>query len=358
MKRMHVNLSVTDLDQSIAFYNALFASKPSVLKPDYAKWMLDDPRLNFSITTRGTLKGIDHLGIQVEDDAELGEVYERLASADAPTIEEGETTCCYANSEKSWIFDPDSIAWETFLTRGESTVTAATRSGRKTRPRPAAFARRPRMRNRSPVAVSGYRSFDADFNRFVTFTRYSVARLSKPPSPEKTYMGDRKYNLLFLCTGNSARSQIAECLLNRYGSGKFTGYSAGSHPSDEIHPLTHWVLQQNNYLTDRLRPKDWSEFAEPGAPQMDFVFTVCDKASAETCPVWPGQPMTAHWGTADPARVEGLDMVRRAAFRNAFAELEHRISIFVNLPFDSLDRLRLKQQLDEIGRSKPAEAEG
>jgi len=122
MKRMHVNVSVTDLDASIGFYNALFDAVPTVHKPDYAKWMLDDPRVNFSITTRGQRKGIDHLGIQVEDDAELGEVYTRLLAANAPTIEEGETTCCYANSEKSWIFDPDAIAWETFLTRGESAV--------------------------------------------------------------------------------------------------------------------------------------------------------------------------------------------------------------------------------------------
>ena len=122
MKRMHVNVSVTDLEASIGFYSALFDAAPSVRKPDYAKWMLEDPRVNFSITTRGERKGIDHLGIQVEDDAELGEVYARLRAADAPTIEEGVTTCCYANSEKSWIFDPDAIAWETFLTRGESAI--------------------------------------------------------------------------------------------------------------------------------------------------------------------------------------------------------------------------------------------
>lgn len=122
MKRMHVNLSVSDLDASIAFYNHLFASEPSVVKPDYAKWMLDDPRVNFAITTRGERKGVDHLGIQVEDEAELGEVYARLKQADAPTIDEGATTCCYAESEKSWIFDPEGIAWETFLTRGESPV--------------------------------------------------------------------------------------------------------------------------------------------------------------------------------------------------------------------------------------------
>ena len=122
MKRMHVNVSVTDLNASIAFYNSLFASEPAVVKSDYAKWMLDDPRVNFAITTRGTQKGIDHLGIQVENDAELDEVYGRLQSAGAPVIEEGATTCCYAESEKSWIFDPEGIAWETFLTRGESPV--------------------------------------------------------------------------------------------------------------------------------------------------------------------------------------------------------------------------------------------
>lgn len=122
MKRMHVNLSVNDLDASIAFYNSLFDSEPAVVKTDYAKWMLDDPRVNFAITTRGTKKGVDHLGIQVENDAELSEVYDRLQTAGAPVIEEGATTCCYAESEKSWIFDPEGIAWETFLTRGESPV--------------------------------------------------------------------------------------------------------------------------------------------------------------------------------------------------------------------------------------------
>ena len=122
MKRLHVNISVTDLDASIGFYNSLFDAEPTVLKTDYAKWMLDDPRVNFAISTRGERKGIEHLGIQVENDDELNEVYSRLQVAGAPVIEEGETTCCYANSEKSWIFDPEGIAWETFLTRGESPV--------------------------------------------------------------------------------------------------------------------------------------------------------------------------------------------------------------------------------------------
>ena len=167
-------------------------------------------------------------------------------------------------------------------------------------------------------------------------------------------MPDPSYNVLFLCTGNSARSIIAESLVNRLGGGRFTGYSAGSHPAGEVNPLALWVLEKNNYPTGGLRSKDWSEFERPGTPRMDFVFTVCDKAAAEVCPVWPGQPMTAHWGTPDPAAVEGLDIDRRAAFRTVFDELENRISIFVNLPFQSLDRLKLQQKLDDIGQGKTA----
>ena len=169
-------------------------------------------------------------------------------------------------------------------------------------------------------------------------------------------MTDDKFNVLFLCTGNSARSIIAESLINRLGGGKFNGYSAGSHPAGEVHPLARWVLEKNNYLTDGLRSKNWEELSTPGSPAMDFVFTVCDRAAAEVCPVWPGQPMSAHWGTPDPAAVDGLDIDRRAAFRAAFDELQNRISIFVNLPFDTLDRLKLKQRLDEIGQLRLEEA--
>ncbi len=164
-------------------------------------------------------------------------------------------------------------------------------------------------------------------------------------------MPDRNYNVLFLCTGNSARSVIAECLVNRHGGGRFNGYSAGSQPKGEVHPLTYWILQQNNYPTDELRSKNWSEFSGPGAPAMDFVFTVCDSAAAESCPVWPGHPVTAHWGIPDPAAVDGPDPQQRAAFREAYRELENRISSFVNLPLDSLDPRQLKQRLDEIDRS-------
>ena len=169
-------------------------------------------------------------------------------------------------------------------------------------------------------------------------------------------MSDSTYNILFLCTGNSARSIIGECLINRLGRGRFRGFSAGSHPKGEVHPLAIEVLRRNNFVTDGLRSKDWDEFAAPGAPQMDFVVTVCDNAAAEVCPVWPGQPMTAHWGIADPAAVEGDEVTRMMAFRQALRELEHRIDIFVNLPLASLDRLKLQDRLDAIGRSGPVAA--
>jgi arsenate reductase len=170
-------------------------------------------------------------------------------------------------------------------------------------------------------------------------------------------MTDKLFNVLFICTGNSARSIFAECLINRFGRGRFRGFSAGSHPKGQINPFTIYELQHNNYFTEDLRSKDWSEFAAADAPQLDFVFTVCDKAAAETCPVWPGQPMTAHWGVMDPASVDGDDWVKKAAFHKAFTELQNRISTFVSLPIHSLDKLKLKQKLDEIGRMALQESE-
>jgi len=164
-------------------------------------------------------------------------------------------------------------------------------------------------------------------------------------------MGEQRvYNVLFLCTGNSARSIFGEVLVNFWGQGKFCGYSAGSHPRGEVNPLTLELLQQLNFRTHGLRSKDWEEFSRPGAPQMDFVFTVCDNARAEVCPVWPGQPMTAHWGIPDPAAAEGSETDRMLAFREAFRALENRIKIFVNLPISSLDKGKLQRQLDGIGR--------
>ena len=157
------------------------------------------------------------------------------------------------------------------------------------------------------------------------------------------------FNVLFLCTGNSARSILAEAYLNAAGRARFAAYSAGSHPAGKVNPLALELLAKNRLGTEGLRSKNWDEFAAPGAPVMDFVFTVCDQAAGEACPVWPGQPMTAHWGVDDPARAEGTDEQKRKAFMRAFAELSARINLFVNLPLDKLDRLALKQKLGEIG---------
>ena len=158
-------------------------------------------------------------------------------------------------------------------------------------------------------------------------------------------------NVLFLCTGNSARSILAEAILNSIGKNKFKAFSAGSRPAGSVNPLTLELLANNRLPTECLRSKDWNEFSQPGAPFMHFVFTVCDQAAAEACPVWLGQPMTAHWGLHDPAAVRGSDEDKRKAFLRAYTELCRRISLFVNLPFDTLNRLALKEKLDAIGRT-------
>lgn len=164
-------------------------------------------------------------------------------------------------------------------------------------------------------------------------------------------MIDRPFQVLFLCTGNSARSIMAEAILNRFGGGRFVAHSAGSFPTGRVNSHALEVLGDNGIPTAGLRSKAWDEFAQPGAPHLDFVFTVCDKAAGETCPIWPGQPMTAHWGIADPAAVQGSDADKRAAFVDAFRELSQRIRIFTGLPIRSLDRIRLQERLDAIGKS-------
>ncbi|RXF74110.1 arsenate reductase ArsC [Hansschlegelia zhihuaiae] len=167
---------------------------------------------------------------------------------------------------------------------------------------------------------------------------------------------ERPYNVLFLCTGNSARSILAECVMNREGQGRFKAYSAGSRPRGEVNPLALDLLKRTNFDVSGLRSKSWNEFAAPGAPELDFVFTVCDDAAGEECPYWPGQPMSAHWGVPDPAAVVGSDAEKALAFADTLRKLTNRISIFVNLPLKTIDKLSLQRRLDEIGKSHPSAA--
>jgi arsenate reductase len=168
---------------------------------------------------------------------------------------------------------------------------------------------------------------------------------------------DSVYNVLFLCTGNSARSILAECAMRRVGAGRFRGFSAGSHPKGEVHPLALELLKDLHYDTSTLRSKSWDEFAQPDSVPLAFVFTVCDRAAAEVSPVWPGQPMTAHWGVTDPAAFAGPVEEQRRLFRRVYLEIENRIRIFASLPLSSLDKLSLQKRLDEIGKTRLHSAE-
>jgi protein-tyrosine-phosphatase len=169
-------------------------------------------------------------------------------------------------------------------------------------------------------------------------------------------MTDQSYNVLFLCTGNSARSIMAEAILNKLGAGHFRAYSAGSYPKGRVHPEALRLLTSLGYDTSTFRSKSWGEFADPGAPLLDFVFTVCDNAAGETCPVWPGQPMTAHWGVPDPAEAKGNSAEVALAFKDAYRMLHQRISIFTSLPLKSLDQISLQRKLNDIGRIESATA--
>ena len=170
-------------------------------------------------------------------------------------------------------------------------------------------------------------------------------------SLQELLVSDKVFNVLFLCTGNSARSILAEAILQRESLGKFKAFSAGSQPKGEVHPYALDLLKQLNHPPKGFRSKNWDEFAVAGAPKLDFVFTVCDNAAAEVCPIWPGQPMTAHWGVPDPAAVEGTEAEKRLAFADTYRMMKNRISIFVNLPISSLDRLALQKKLSGIGEA-------
>ncbi len=168
---------------------------------------------------------------------------------------------------------------------------------------------------------------------------------------------DRPLNVLFLCTGNSARSILAESMMNAMGSPRFKAYSAGSYPNGRVNPFALELLQKNRLPVEGLRSKSWDEFAQPGAPTLDFVFTVCESAAGEACPVWPGQPITAHWGVEDPAAVEGSDAEKRRAFFNAYNWLHNRIQLFLSLPLTKLDRIALTDRLKAIGAARPRDSE-
>ncbi len=183
------------------------------------------------------------------------------------------------------------------------------------------------------------------FNPLTAMSLQTVTREPAAMNQEKVY------NVLFLCTGNSARSILAEATMNHLGKGRFRAFSAGSFPTGKVNPFTLKLLDLQGIPTEGLRSKSWDEFATPDSPPLDFVFTVCDRAAGETCPMWPGQPMSAHWGVDDPAAAEGDDAQKMLAFRKALRELENRIKIFMNLPIRSLDKIKLKSRLDEIGQT-------
>lgn len=199
-------------------------------------------------------------------------------------------------------------------------------------------------RDRAPASVQAS-------SEFRSLCPQSACCMTKRLWGGLTTMETRPYNVLFLCTGNSARSILAECLINHWGQGRFRGFSAGSHPGGEVNPVALELLKQMNMPTEALRSKSWGEFAVGGAQAPDFVFTVCDNAAAEVCPIWPGHPMTAHWGVPDPAAVEGAHHEKMAAFREAWRMLERRIRLFVSLPVQTLDGMALKRSIDEIGKA-------
>jgi arsenate reductase len=314
MKRLHVHVAVRDLDESIRFYSTLFATEPAVRQPDYAKWMLEDPRVNFAISSRSKDVGLDHLGIQAETPGELAEIGTRLEQAGRPIRAE----------------------------RGVLLLRTVRQS-------------LDLRSNRHRVGNIPYHRADHDLWRRHRPHRaggksFGVLRPSRS-------MTGKVHSVLFLCTGNSARSILGEALINHLGAGRFRGYSAGSFPKGEVNPFALALLRSLKFPVDGLRSKGWDEFATPDAPMMDFIFTVCDQAAGEVCPIWPGRPVTAHWGMPDPAAVEGSDDDKRRAFQRTLTELERRLRIFIQLPFESLDKLRLTQELRRIA-SSPANAAG
>ena len=340
MKRFHVHVSVKDLSESVRFYSKLFGVPPAVEKPDYAKWMLEDPRINFAISQRGRSAGVNHLGFQVDSEDELKALRRQVAAADLSALDQREAACCYARSDKYWVEDP----------RGSpgrpSTRSAGFRSSVK----------KPSRQATSAPAASRSPSRDPRRKTPAACPR-AAKRLARPAAAESPVSASagRTMNVLFLCTGNSARSILAEAITNSLAvsKGKFRAYSAGSHPKGKVNPYAFELLRETRLPTAGLRSKSWDEFAQPGAPVMDFVITVCDQAAGEQCPYWPGQPVTAHWGMPDPAAVEGTEEVKRRAFSDTANMLRRRIELLASLPLEKLDRLSLQNEVRDIGKAPP-----
>ena len=280
--------------------------------------MLEDPRVNFAISTRAGKAGIDHLGLQAE--SERGAGRSRLAPRAGGRRGHGAEGRLLLLREERQVLDARSARYRLGVF-SHTRVRAAVREGRR------------RARDASQTGcLLRAASFPIEENNL--------------PAP----MGNT-FNVLFLCTGNSARSILAEAFLNSFGGGQFRGYSAGSHPARKVNPFALELLEKNRIGTEGLRSKSWDEFAKPGAPELHFVFTVCDNAAGEACPFWPGQPITAHWGVPDPAAMEGSDEQKRKAFLDAFSQLSTRIRLFLNLPFEKLARQALETRVTEIGKT-------
>jgi arsenate reductase (thioredoxin) len=310
--KAHFAINVRYVQQSINFYRKMFGIEPAKVRSGYAKFDVNNPPLNFTLNEvpfndRGALS---HLGIQVGSTEDVLAVRDRWTQQGLITRDEMNTECCYALQDKAWAHDPDGNEWEVFVVLQDNL--------------PEKSAEEPACCGPNCCAPAG--------------------------TTKGWMLMDRHYNVLFLCTGNSARSIMAEAILNRKGRPNFTAYSAGSHPSGIVRPEALKQIEFARISTEGFRSKGWEEFAKPGAPEMDFVFTVCDNAANEVCPVWPGQPMTAHWGVPDPAAVTGTPEAVERAFRDAYTILLRRIDLFLCLPLATLQNLAIQKKIDEIGK--------
>jgi arsenate reductase len=322
MKRMHVHISVEDMGAATEFYRALLGSEPVVADAARAMWSLDAPRLDLTIAADGSAPGFDRLGLHADGDADLPDIQHRLGAANLVSAigdpEGGRPQRAVSNR----AVDPMGLVWEGRISRSAIGV-----DGRRIRIVEQVPV--PREEEAVPTAAPS-----------LPF----AAGSSETPQPRT-----KPFTILFLSTGNGARSIMAEAIMNRAGMGRFRAMSCGSSPKPAVEQPALALLERMNHRIDGLRTKSWDEFVGPGAEDIDFVFTLSDNAAAETFPLWPGQPMSAHWGLPDPAATVGEPALVALAFADTYRMLEQRIGIFINLPLVSLDRLALQRRLDRIG---------